>query len=413
MPRFLRGSADVLAVTLHGLRSNRTRSILTVLGVTIGVAPVLLIAGIVAGVRSTVVAELAAAGPDNFVVAREDISALGLGEEGNGSSKRRPPITIQEVELIASLPAVRSATPSVPAATELRHGDRTVAELDVEGVGREWLDSRGGDLASGRNFLPGEVVRAANVAILSAALARELTQGADPVGEVVWVGGLPFRVVGVVSDTVGNLLQPSSQWAVVPYTSAIKYLSADAEWMEIQVVPERGVSRAIAEDAVVTALRASRKLRTGQEENFTLIRQEEVREMFDRLTGMFLGVTVLLSVAGLVVGGIGVIAIMTISVTERTREIGVRKALGATRRQILHQFLLEAVGLTVAGAAAGIVLAGGGAVLLDQLTPIPMSVPVWSVAAALAVAACCGIGFGIYPAGQAARLDPVEALRHE
>jgi len=166
-------------------------------------------------------------------------------------------------------------------------------------------------------------------------------------------------------------------------------------------------------DDVTTALRRSRGLRPAQENNFAIFTQDRILQDWNQATGMFFLVMIALSAIGLLVGGIGVVAIMMISVTERTREIGVRKALGATRREILWQFLVEASTLTLIGGAVGMLLGGGGVYLVNALTPLPATVPMWSIVAALATSALTGIVFGIVPANKAARLDPVEALRYE
>jgi putative ABC transport system permease protein len=205
--------------------------------------------------------------------------------------------------------------------------------------------------------------------------------------------------------------QPS--WVVVPPTTAIKRLDANENWLSLLVVPAAGTPQQQAMDDVTGALRTARGLRPVDENNFALISQEAFMELFDRLTGVFFLVMLVLSSIGLMVGGVGVVAIMMISVTERTREIGVRKALGATRREILWQFLVESMTVTVIGGALGLMLGGGGAMLLAILTPIPASVPLWSIGAALLVSAITGIGFGMIPASKASRLDPVEALRYE
>jgi putative ABC transport system permease protein len=173
------------------------------------------------------------------------------------------------------------------------------------------------------------------------------------------------------------------------------------------------VAQAQAMDEVTVTLRTSRGLRPADENNFALIRQEAISDMVGRFTGIFALVMLVLSSVGLLVGGVGVVAIMMISVTERTREIGVRKALGATRKEILWQFLVESMTVTVIGGAIGMLVGGGGALLLALFTPLPASVPLWSIAAALGVSAVTGIGFGLYPANKAARLDPVDALRYE
>jgi putative ABC transport system permease protein len=168
-----------------------------------------------------------------------------------------------------------------------------------------------------------------------------------------------------------------------------------------------------AEDAVIARLRASRRLRSGQPNNFVLVGEEGVREMIDRFGGMLFGTMLLLTGLGLVVGGVGVVGIMSISVTERTPEIGIRRALGARRRDIAGQFLFEAVALTAAGGALGLVVGSGATFVLRLTTPVPAVVPLWAIAVTLGMTGVSGVGLGLYPALQAAALDPAEALRRE
>jgi putative ABC transport system permease protein len=183
--------------------------------------------------------------------------------------------------------------------------------------------------------------------------------------------------------------------------------------MRLAVSPAPGYTQQEAMDEVVATLRSLRGLKPGQENTFSIVTQDKLLDSWNQVSGMFFLVMIALSSIGLMVGGVGVVAIMMISVTERTREIGVRKALGATRREILWQFLVEAATLTLVGGAAGMI--GGGAIawLVSAVTPIPAYVPAWSIAAALGASALTGVGFGLYPANRAARLDPVDALRYE
>jgi putative ABC transport system permease protein len=200
---------------------------------------------------------------------------------------------------------------------------------------------------------------------------------------------------------------------VVPYTTALNRMGARQSSGEIVVVPEALVPLDEAEDQIIALMRSLRGLPPGDDNNFAVVRSTQILELFDRFTAVFFIVMLALSSVGLLVGGVGVVGIMMISVTERTREIGVRKAIGATKGEILWQFLVEAAVLTVLGGAAGLMLGGGLSWALAAFTPVPARVPLWSVAAALVMAAVTGMVFGLVPAIRAARMEPVEALRHE
>ena len=207
----------------------------------------------------------------------------------------------------------------------------------------------------------------------------------------------------------------AENFAVVPYTAADKRLKARSRWTftVVDVVPRDAAMSVEAENQIVSALRSMRELGPAEDNNFAVIRADQILEIFDQFTAMFFAVILGLSSVGMLVGGIGVIGIMLISVTERTREIGVRKAVGATRQEIKWQFLIEASILTASGALAGILVGWAGSEILAAISPLPARIPLWSVAAAIVLAAFTGILFGMLPALRAARLDPVEALRYE
>jgi putative ABC transport system permease protein len=199
----------------------------------------------------------------------------------------------------------------------------------------------------------------------------------------------------------------------MPHTTLNKYLKPQRGWMRFAIAAGDSVTVAQAIDDVTIAMRTMRGLRPGEESNFDIVTADKLLDTWNKVTGMFFLVMIVLSAVGLMVGGVGVIAIMMISVTERTREIGVRKALGAKRREILWQFLVEASTLTLIGGMIGMILGGGIAFVISRVTPLPATVPVWAIVAAVGAAAFTGILFGIYPAARAARLDPVDALRYE
>lgn len=403
-----------VGIALDALRSNKVRAFLTILGIVIGVATVMAMAAVVTGLRSGIMSEIEAIGPDNFIVDRYDGTQIQVNDGSQAPPwQGKPPITIQEQRLLASLPSVESVAASVSANGELRWGTETVSGVGIRGQSVEWPDYTLGEFIAGRNFLPSEEERASAVIILTGDLAESVFGGVNPLGRSVRVSGELFRVIGVYEPRPNFFSGEGQNWAVVPPTTAVKRLNANDDWMSLLVVPAPGATQEQAMDEVTVALRTARGLRPADENNFALIRQEAISDLVGRFTGIFALVMLVLSSIGLLVGGVGVVAIMMISVTERTREIGVRKALGATRQEILWQFLVESMTVTVIGGAIGMLLGGGGALLLSALTPLPASVPLWSVGAALGVSAFTGIGFGLYPANKAARLDPVDALRYE
>lgn len=402
-------------IAIDALRSNRVRAALTVLGIVIGVATVVAMAAIIGGVRSTVVGQLETFGPKNFIVDRWDPSQISFVNDGSRPPpwEGKPAITMEEAMMISQLPSIRSVTPSINASGELRAGSRVISSVQIAGYGYQWPDYTSGEFVHGRNYLPTDDQRDAPVTVLSQGLAESLFDTRDPTGRSVRINGEQFTVRGVYKQTENIFSGAASEWAIVPTGAAIRRVGANPDWMTLMIVPAASATQAQAMDDVTATLRSARGLRPMEENNFALLRQETFLELFDRITGVFFLVMLVLSSIGLMVGGVGVVAIMMISVTERTREIGVRKALGATRSEILWQFLVESMTVTVIGGLIGLGLGAGGAMLLGTFTPVPASVPLWSIFAALAVSAVTGIGFGMYPANKAARLDPVEALRHE
>jgi putative ABC transport system permease protein len=255
--------------------------------------------------------------------------------------------------------------------------------------------------------------------VISGPLATELFGALDPIGKRVRVSAGRrgatelFTVVGVF-DVGENIFSDAIQhFAVVPYTAALKRLKANDMFFQVLVVPRTGIATGEAQDQVIGLMRTMRGLGPREENNFAVIRSDQLIDLFNQLTGVFFIVMLALSSVGLMVGGVGVIGIMLISVTERTREIGIRKAVGATRREILWQFLVEAGVLTLLGGASGMLIGGLAAEGVESVTPIPAAIPVWSVAAALSMAVLTGMPFGLLPAVRASRLEPVDALRYE
>ena len=329
-----------------------------------------------------------------------------------------PPVTLAEWRLIRDLPSVQAAVPMFFGGLGVKYHDRNLASVNYEAYGVQWLETDGGDIAPGRNFTEQEYNAASMVAILNDTLAKQLFGQSDPIGKTVQLNEQAFQVIGVYQTTAGFLKTmdgrgPDRPKVIVPLETARRHLGASARWIMMTVKPRDPDNREGVMDEVTAVMRSNRGLRPSQPNNFALVGQDRLMEVFDQLFGAIFLVGLTLSAVGLLVGGVGVVAIMMISVTERTREIGVRKALGATKGTILWQFLVEAATLTSIGAAVGLGLGTLLAMLIRNATPIPASVPGSAVIAALGAAALTGILFGMAPAARAARLDPVEALRHE
>ncbi len=382
---------------------------------------VVLIAALMTGLRTSVMEAFESAGPNNFMVLRYDPTAIQLSEGGDNRPPwwDKPELEADEAERLARLPTIQEALFNFSFPAEMEFEGQRVENVVGLGYSSGWPSYQPGDFIVGRDFTPAEVTQNRAVVVLSAELAEELFGQRDPMGRRIrvlnpWRGTQePFTVIGVFEPTDNIFTAVGPPWAVFPWTAAERRLRQNAWQAQILVVPRDSVSVDRARDDVIAAMRGMRGLGPSEENDFGVLSSAQILEIFDQVTGVFFLVILLLASAGLLVGGVGVIGIMLISVTERTREIGVRKAVGATRREILWQFLVEAGVLTVSGAGVGMLLGGGGAFAVAALTPVPAAIPVWAIGAALGMAALTGMLFGLLPAYRASRLDPVAALRFE
>jgi putative ABC transport system permease protein len=410
----LTSAREGVGIALDQLRGNKVRASLTILGIVIGVATVMTMAAAIGGLRGSVMESLEAIGPKNFIVDRFDQTSITLVDDGeNAPWEGKPPITFREQEMLQALPSVRSVVAAVDAGGTARYRNRTVSGVQIAGRGPTWPEYTQGDFVQGRNFIGADDRRGAPVVVLSQGLADALFADGRAVGKTIRLRGQALRVVGVYKQADNIFAAAVGNFAIVPTRAALQKLNADPEWMTLLVVPAASATQQQAMDDVTARLRTLRGLRPGEENNFALMRQAAFAELFDRITGVFFLVMLVLAGIGLIVGGVGVVGIMMISVTERTREIGVRKALGATPREILWQFLVESMTVTLVGGVIGLLIAMGFAAVISAISPVPAQIPAWAVAASLVGAAISGIGFGLYPAFKASRLDPVEALRYE
>ena len=407
-------------VALDSIRGNKLRSALTILGVSIGVGVIVMIAALVTGIQSSIMDGFESAGPDNFGVMRFDFSAV---RASFGSQRPpwwdKPRIEPEEAERLARLPAIREALYTFDFGSTMEVEGRRVSGVQSYGYSSGWPAFQAGTFVAGRDFIPQEVDQSRPLVVITRPLAEELFGGRDPVGRKIRVSvgnravSEAFTVVGVFELEENIFASVVEHLAFFPYTSALKRLKASNWQASVWVVPRETERQQTAIDQVIGAMRSMRGLRPRDENNFAVMRSDQLLATFNTFLGIFFLIMLALSSVGLLVGGIGVIGIMMISVTERTREIGIRKAVGATRQEILWQFLVESAVLTLLGGAAGLALGAALAEGVAAYTPIPASIPFWAILTALAMAIVTGVLFGIAPAYRASRLDPIAALGFE
>ena len=403
-------------IAVDQLQANKLRSGLTILGVVIGIATVMAMASIVAGFREQIVNTLEDVGPTTFRVLRF-FSPTGVNPDAVPREVRiRPKLVPAEAEAIARLPEIHYAAIWTQLFQKFEVSGVRTQSLSIFGADDRFMEILGGELARGRTFTMSEQRSGEAVVVLEQRSVDRLFGPISPLGRIVRIGGHPFRVIGVWQRPTNIFEVPGTPQisAVCPFEAARRnFMIDEVNSLIILVKPKPGVTVSRAMDVATLQLRRLRGLRTGQPNSFDLLTSDQVLGIFDSLTGAFFLVMLVLSSIALMVGGIGVMAIMMVSVTSRTREIGLRKAMGATRRAILWQFLVEAATLTLMGGIIGIVIGLGAGEALKHLLDFSTHVPLWSAAVATAVSVLVGLVFGIAPAARAARLDPVEALRHE
>ncbi|UCD47296.1 MAG: ABC transporter permease [Deltaproteobacteria bacterium] len=400
-------------IAYRSLRANRMRSILTMLGMVIGVSAVIVMVAIGAGANERIAAQISSIGSNLLLVLPGSTTAGGL-RSGFGSA---PTLTMADAKAIGrELPAVRFAAPSVRSTSPVVYGNQNWSTL-VQGVTPEYFEIREYRLAEGRYFTADEMDASSKVAVVGKTVIRNLFGEESPVGAIFRIKRVPFTVIGVLEEK-GQSLQGQDQDDIIiaPITTVQNKLFGSEHPGSVGVIIAQAVDRESIEEAereVVSLLRQRHRIGSGQEDDFSVRNLSEmlaVAEASTRVMSLLLGAIASVS---LLVGGIGIMNIMLVSVTERTREIGIRLAVGARERDILVQFLIEAVSLSAAGGVVGILLGVGGSMLISRFAGWSTIVDPGAVLLAFGFSAAVGIFFGFYPARKASRLDPIEALRHE
>ena len=404
-----------LALAIDALRVSKLRAGLTILGVVIGVSTVMTMATIVKGIRDQILTTISTAGPTTFYVMKI-FSTTPLNPDQLPKYVRvRPELTSEEAAAIARLPQIGYASIWSQIQTRVWYKANRTQGVLAFGADDRYQEIQGGDLLEGRWFTKPELRSGAAVVVLQERHARQVFGREDPMGKTVEIGGRPVTVIGLYQEPT-NIFSPPGQEvaAIMPFEFTDHAYHIDkTNAMFIAVKPKPGVSVTDAEDAVTVRLREMRKLRPADKNNFDLLSQDQILDVFGSITDVFFLIMLILASVALMVGGIGVMAIMMVSVTARTREIGIRKALGATRRDILLQFLIEASTLTGIGGLLGVLIGLVAGRAVTMLMNVPADAPLLQTVLALGVSVAIGLVFGVLPARRASKLDPIDALRYE
>jgi putative ABC transport system permease protein len=422
---------EVVVMAFETVRTNKMRSGLTVLGVVIGITSIVAMTSMIRGFDQSLRGLIQQLGPDTIIISRFSFTNFVNGDEIRTLLKR-PNLTISDHRAIEAQSTLLKTVDiqlggGGPGSVSQRviYRDQKTKPIIVIGTSETFQDGTNIPFLGGRFFNGTEVQYRKNVVVLGNTAYKLLFEptGVDPVGKMVRVGPERFEVVGVYAKrAAGGFGSGADDFVVMPYTSyqrifglrVVRFArNMSFSPVQIAVQPREGVNVADAMGEVERIMRSRHGLKLDEPNDFNMETQDQFLKLWDRISSATFFALVVISSIALMVGGIGVMAIMSISVTERTREIGVRRALGARKREVLFQFLTEAAVLTSVGGVLGIMLGSAIGFAVHLFTGFPISLPLWSFALGLGFSATVGIVFGMYPAIRAARLDPIDALRYE
>jgi len=409
--------SEAFKMALDNVRAHKFRSFLTVLGIVIGVTTVIAIASILTGLRGNLVQFVEEYGTNN-IYAFHLSTGINFGPRDR-SERTRKPLRPEDGEAIRELaPAVQDIANDGFIEWNfdktITHGGQTYKQANLEGVSANYGTITNMSIQEGRFISEIDDQHRREVMVIGKGASEALfPRGTLAVGKEVMMNGRPYEIIGVLEQRKGSLLgETDDNQVLIPYRT-LRKVSPRSEWMMLIIRAHTGQLRQ-ALDQVEDILRRQRGVKFDEKNNFDLTTADRFIEQFDSITAMVGLVAIALSSIGLLVGGIGVMNIMLVSVTERTAEIGIRKAIGARRRDITNQFLFEAMTLTFLGGVLGVLLAIAVSQIIILIFPsLPASIPLWAVVTGLVVSAAVGLIFGVWPARKASRLDPIEALRYE
>ena len=402
-------SLNITVVGLKAISRNKLRSFLTMLGIVIGVGCVIAVVAIGNGATKSVENTINSLGT-NFIMIFPGASTQSGARIFTGNST----LTADDAEALKTeAPAVSYVSPTVRSAAQLVAGELNWG-TSIQGVSTDYPLIRSWNVAQGSFFTDQDVKAAAKVAVLGQTVVDNLFPNGDAVGQVVRIKNVPFKVVGVLEKKGGNMMgQDQDDTVIAPYTTVMKRLSGKTKIDMIQVSAASASQVQEAQDQITSVLRQRHRIPPAGDSDFQMRSQEEIAATQAQSMGTLKNLLLIIAGVSLFVGGIGIMNIMLVSVTERTREIGIRMAIGAKGRHVLLQFLFEAITLAIVGGLIGVGLGIGASVIVKHFAGWPIVVTPESIALSFGVAAFVGVFFGYYPARKAARLDPIDALRYE
>lgn len=398
------------------LRHNKLRSALTILGVTVGVVTILAMVSIIQGLNRSFSEQIESLGSNTIFIAKFDPS---FGKPPGQEERQRKELTIEDADALRN--EVSTAVGVSPIRREIavtiRYRDKQSDTPILIGATPYYEFTQSQYISYGRFVIDSDIRERSNVVIIGQDLQKALfTPDEDPVGAEIKIDGNPFRIVGVMNILGSFFGQSRDNIAFIPITTAQKYyprIEPPASIFAIIIRPRTRADVKQTIDETRDILRVRRGVKYGEKDNFGISSQDALLDIYNQLTGATYLVLTAISAVALMIGGIGVMNIMLVSVTERTKEIGIRKAVGATRTSILSQFLIEAVVLTAIGGAIGVAIGEILSIVINTYSPLPAYIPVWAILLGLFASAGVGIVFGVFPAWKAANLNPIEALRYE